>query len=292
VLIGGQIFNQDSPTGQVILTSLDGCDSILNVMYSIEAVEFDATVFDASCGDENGFIVINSATSEGPYSYALDFTETGTFEIGDTIFGISPGDHNITFITIGMDLCTDMLDFTIEEADDFTIDIPAFAAIDEGGSFSLDIPEIDGFDITWSPPTGISCTDCSNPEFNPTETTQYFVTVSDGANCSAVDSILIRVELNFDTYIPNVFTPNQDGLNDVFLIFSESDINYDLWIYDRWGNRVFEGLDLITNDTSTGWDGTFNSSQVSQGVYAYKALLQIEEGEEPVLISGTITIAR
>ena len=92
--------------------------------------------------------------------------------------------------------------------------------------------------------------------------------------------------------MPNVFSPNQDGVNDRFLVFSENDVLYDMNIYDRWGNRVYEGLNLITNDTSMGWDGMSNNSNVAQGVYVYKVMILIDETAERLVIDGTITIVR
>ncbi len=293
VIIGGQIFNESNSSGQVSITTDQGCDSIINVTYSLEPVVFDYTVFDGSCADENGFIVLNGVSQvASSYSYDLDFLINGTIEIGDTIFGITPGDHMIIFSANGMDVCTDEENFTILQAADFGIDIPSEVTIEEGEVFSLDIPDIDDFIIAWLPPTGISCVDCSNPEFSPTETTEYVVVVSDGANCTATDTILIRVETNFDIYMPNVFSPNQDGVNDRFLVFSENDVLYDMNIYDRWGNRVYEGLNLITNDTSMGWDGMSNNSNVAQGVYVYKVMILIDETAERLVIDGTITIVR
>lgn len=293
VVIGGETFNENNSSGQVILQSVNGCDSIVNVTYTLAPVEFEISVSDASCGSENGFIVIEGANIvSDSYDYIVDFDVTGQVSLGDTIFNISPGAHMIELSAMGSTDCSEITDFTINEVDDVDLSIISVVTIAEGSSYMLNIPNIDNFDIVWTPPTSISCTDCANPEFNPTETTEYIVTISNGPNCTATDTILIRVENDYDIYIPNTFTPNDDGLNDRFVVFSETDISYDLSIYDRWGNRVYEVFDLTTNDTSTGWDGSFNNVNVTQGVYAYKALLYIEEDEEAVIRTGTITVLR
>lgn len=84
-------------------------------------------------------------------------------------------------------------------------------------------------------------------------------------------------------YIPNTFTPNGDGLNDMFGVFGEGFLYYDLEIFDRWGKRVVSGR--FTE--SEAWDGTVNGRKVPRGLYAYKVWVQppigIEHKEADVL---------
>jgi gliding motility-associated-like protein len=66
-------------------------------------------------------------------------------------------------------------------------------------------------------------------------------------------------------YVPNTFTPNGDGLNDTFGISGEAITEFDIKIYNRWGDLVFE-----TTDASRRWDGTYNGQLASSGTYVYK----------------------
>lgn len=66
-------------------------------------------------------------------------------------------------------------------------------------------------------------------------------------------------------YIPNAFTPNSDGLNDTFGAVGEGIIEYNMQIFDRWGNLIFE-----SNDMKVQWDGTYHNELVPNGVYVYK----------------------
>ena len=86
-------------------------------------------------------------------------------------------------------------------------------------------------------------------------------------NCWQLDTIIIKVEkcqLN-DTgflYIPNAFTPNKDGKNDVFIIPGKSIHNYEMTIYNRWGEQVF-----FTTNAAEGWDGTYRNVDAPAGTY-------------------------
>jgi gliding motility-associated-like protein len=96
-------------------------------------------------------------------------------------------------------------------------------------------------------------------------------------------------ELPF-VYIPNSFTPNADGNNDIFkpsLVGFDTE-EYNLQIFNRWGELVFE-----TNDVEQGWDGTFKSSYNSQvGVYTWKVLLKETVSLKKYIKSGHVSVLR
>ena len=92
--------------------------------------------------------------------------------------------------------------------------------------------------------------------------------------CPAKDSIFIGVEPVQDKlYFPTAFTPDDDGLNDLFqpLGIKDDVTIYQLTIFNRWGQQVFE-----TNNPYVGWDGKFGDEALGMGVYAYKVSYRIE----------------
>ncbi len=295
IMVGDQLFDSSNPEGQVVFTSQSGCDSIVNVTYGLASSDADLSVIQPTCDMAGAYIVFNgySETSD-EYFYTFDTGIPATqINIGDTIYNILPGEYEIIFFTIENPECPSLDSIFADEPTELEFMLPVDTVyISEGESFDLDISEVDEYSITWEPPFDISCTDCATPTFTPPNTTNYSVTITDSIDCFAMDNFVLIVEQVFDYYVPNTFTPNDDGLNDVFYIFSETDIPYSMSIFDRWGNRVFEGVDLTTNDFTQGWDGRFNGRLVSQGVYSFKVLLQIEEDKDPVLQYGTITIVR
>lgn len=92
----------------------------------------------------------------------------------------------------------------------------------------------------------------------------------------------------FSFYIPNAFTPNNDGINDEFYGKGEGILKYDMWVFDRWGNLIFHGKEL-----NEGWNGKSNdeSDVVQQDVYIWKVLLTDVFNNEHDYI-GTVTLVR
>ena len=76
-------------------------------------------------------------------------------------------------------------------------------------------------------------------------------------------------------YIPNTFTPNGDGLNDTFGISGEAIKDFNLQIFNRWGQLVFQ-----SGNPNERWDGSFNGEQVPQGVYVYRLSAQGPSGKK------------
>ena len=93
-------------------------------------------------------------------------------------------------------------------------------------------------------------------------------------------------------YIPTAFTPNNDGVNDRFIIGTNEPLFINSFrIYDRWGNRAWEERELMSDEVDRMWDGTYNGNTVSQGVYAYVIEVTLPTGGVE-LYTGTITINR
>ncbi len=122
----------------------------------------------------------------------------------------------------------------------------------------------------WSPSPGLSCTDCTNPILSGLGTNmQYVLTVTDvgAGGCLGYDTVdVIWVPCIATAIAPNVFTPNDDGFNDVFTIKGVCiNTNYELTIFDRWGVEIFSA-----KQRRTFWDGRNTAGELMQdGVYYY-----------------------
>ncbi len=90
----------------------------------------------------------------------------------------------------------------------------------------------------------------------------------------------------FTFYIPNAFTPNGDGINDEFFGKGESIVEYDMWIFDRWGAIIFHGKDLNEK-----WDGKANGENVQQDVYIWKVRFTDINNKKHDYI-GTVTLVK
>src|SRR5690606_25793159 len=138
----------------------------------------------------------------------------------------------------------------------------------------------------WQPSVGLNCSDCPNPLASPTETTTYEVTLIDSAVCIASDRILIEVEFEKILYVPNAFTPNGDGVNDVFYIYATSSKEIELKIFNRWGEKVFESFNI-----DLGWDGFYKSELQRPAVFTYHVVVTYLDGDKK-LAKGSVTLVR
>jgi gliding motility-associated-like protein len=134
---------------------------------------------------------------------------------------------------------------------------------------------------------GLSCVDCPSPIFNSTAGTyHYTLVINYNQSCKVIDTVTILVESEHIVYIPNSFTPNGDGVNDVFLAFPRGVKFINLNIFDRWGELVFE-----SQDEAHGWDGRFKGEMMPPGVYVYQTDITFNDGYT-LHNKGSITLIR
>ncbi|HXB08561.1 MAG TPA: gliding motility-associated C-terminal domain-containing protein, partial [Puia sp.] len=123
--------------------------------------------------------------------------------------------------------------------------------------------------------------------------TQYTVAVTDSNGCKATDSVFIKTICNTDNlFMPNTFSPNGDGVNDVFYPRGKSLYNVQsLSVFNRWGQMVFQRRDFPANTENMGWDGNFNGHPAPADAYVYIVEV-ICENAQVVAIHGTVTLLR
>ena len=113
----------------------------------------------------------------------------------------------------------------------------------------------------------------------------YNIEASDANGCNKKFTVNVHAQ-NCKIYIPNAFTPNHDGLNDVFRIPPQAKIQLEEFsIFDLWGNKVFS-----TANNSIGWDGNCKGRKSSAGTYVY--IIKGIAGNKRVRLKGTVTLIR
>lgn len=119
---------------------------------------------------------------------------------------------------------------------------------------------------------------------------EYTLDLQSSDNC---DSLVYLILERYEVYIPNAFSPNNDGVNDFFTIYGGADLSEvtTLRIFDRWGARVFTAEDFLPGDQTGGWDGEFGGRPAPAGVYVYQAQIVFEDGRTR-LVSGAVTLVR
>ncbi len=144
----------------------------------------------------------------------------------------------------------------------------------------------------WNPSTGLSCYTCPNPVALPQVSTTYTITVTNKGGCSAKDSFTILLPCQSSVFIPNTFSPNNDGANDVFYPRGKDVyLIQSLRIFDRWGEVVFERTNFSPNDPLQGWDGHFGGRAASADVYTYIIEIICNNGEISAF-KGNVTLIR
>lgn len=130
---------------------------------------------------------------------------------------------------------------------------------------SIPLYAFGGTYYSWTPSSTLNDGLSGNPLATPKETTYYVVTGASDDGCMATDTSIVRIDYRSPVMVPNAFSPNGDGLNDVFgvqnLKFQKL---LEFRIFDRWGQQVFE-----TMNPSVGWDGTKNGKPMNADVYYY-----------------------
>lgn len=134
----------------------------------------------------------------------------------------------------------------------------------------------------WEPATGLSDAASPNPIASPNVTTTYKVTVISDEGCT--NEALVKVNVVNELVIPNAFTPNADGVNDLWAIsYLASYANCTVQVYNRYGSRVFN-----SRGYTTAWNGTNNGKALPGGVYYY--IIDLKDGSQPM--SGSVIIIR
>lgn len=145
----------------------------------------------------------------------------------------------------------------------------------------------------WTPSTGLSCQDCPNPDVTVPTTTTFVVTGISSYGCRTSDSVTIYLYCHSkQVFLPNVFTPNNDGENDVFYPRGSGlSLIKSFRIYNRWGELLFERSNIQANDASNAWDGYYKGDYPRPDVYVYVVEAICTTGQA-VLIKGDVTIVR
>ncbi|MBN1182545.1 MAG: PKD domain-containing protein [Bacteroidales bacterium] len=142
----------------------------------------------------------------------------------------------------------------------------ADTAIIIGELIYVDVTSDDILSYNWYPDVNITCTDCPNPILQPLENITYTVTVEDTSHCFVLDyDYNIEIIKAFTLDLPDAFTPNNDGINDIAYVkgWGIKALEY-LKIYNRYGELVFE-----TSDINEGWDGIYKGKTQTMGAYLY-----------------------
>ena len=295
----------DLTGGNYILTVTDAtgiCNQITNLAIA-EPAEVSALAFiDSSSICElstSSVVTIDGVlNNRGVVTYSVD----GINFSNSNSFVLDAGETYTLTVEDAAGCGTD-LEVTLPEASGLAVDLPDDIILKLGDDLQIetDYAATTDVDFTWSPAEGLSCDDCPNPEVTPKSTTTYTLTVSDDNGCTKTASVIVYLSTTRRVYAPNIFSPNGDGQNDFYTIFTGPDVLSinSLQIFDRWGERVYQSPsfiidgnpDGVVNGEIRGWDGTVNGRLAHNGVYVFMSEITFIDGKTEVF-SGEVTLAR
>lgn len=252
----------------------------------VDQITVNVIIPNANAGDD-GIICLNDkhpVWAEGgisylwtPASYFDEYTQASTF--------VSPTESGLVTVAV-----TD--EFGCTAYSQVYIEILPLPGVNAGQDPIADIGEVvelqgiaEGVTYWWTPSEGLSCGDCLNPTLQPTAEGWYTLHTVSEIGCESMDSSFVH--LNFPIFVPNAFSPNQDGINEFFQAYGNNIDNFHLLIFDRWGTIIYESSDIDEK-----WDGSnrFGNYYVSNGTYNW--LITYDHKLVQKELRGHVTIVR
>ncbi len=242
-----------------------------------------------------GDTITLQAQASGAGSLSYDWEPDPSILQGDSSSQITISPSNTTTYTLEVSdsQCTITRSVTIAVSDLGQKNVTATADQDTialGGSTKIHADPDHTYDVSWTPPQWLEDPNAFHTGASPTSTTTFHLRMTDNGGCLQRDSVRIYVyDLECkppDLFIPNAFTPNGDGENDVLYVRGKNIQEMTFRVFDRWGEKVFE-----SHDPEKGWDGTYQGRDLDPDVYVY--YLEITcQGDKEYFEKGNITLIR
>lgn len=248
--------------------------------------------FDPTCeGFETGIIQVQSIVGGTPeYTFSIDGIN---YQNDSSFTSLVEGDYEL-YVKDAND-CIEVVNSSIVAPQIPVVFSIEDVQIDLGCNTILSpiINDAELQDISWIDLSTLSCGDCLEPFANPVNDTEYFLTLTSVDGCVTRDSVRVTVNKIRRVFIPNAFSPNGDGINDLLTVYGGKEVAQVVTfsIFDRWGANVFELRNFQPNDPNVGWDGFFNGKEMNPGVLVYTAQVEFLDGVV-VDYSGSINIVK
>ncbi|MCB0616716.1 MAG: gliding motility-associated C-terminal domain-containing protein, partial [Phaeodactylibacter sp.] len=275
---------------QMAFVTENGCDSIHTITL-VEVVPLDISLSptNTSCyGEADGMLFIEN--DDPAFQFSLDGI---SYQPNPLFTSLPAGEYQLNIRhSVG---CEEIVSFHIGQPPKLALSLPQDTSIRLGDSLFLLAQTFptDSLLLNWSPAEGLSCTDCLQPVASPLETTLYSLIVENTSGCIVEDEMEVRVRFDKQVYIPNAFSPNGDGRNDLFYLFGGPDVAIilRLRVFDRWGELVYKEQNLPPNQPAGAWDGTFRGQRLNPGMFIYIAEVEFINRQVEVF-KGEVNLVR
>jgi gliding motility-associated-like protein len=275
----------------VSVTSKNGCPASHSLLIQAKELQGVMEKIDPTCAlGKNGQITISQVSGVNrPLTYTLNGKD---FQSSNVFKGLSAGTYRAGVQASPACKLTRTLTlenprpFKLENLDDFQIKQFDSLQLFPRGNDPINF-------YRWSPREGLNCVNCAEPFARPLKNTRYQVLAISDKGCADSTQSSITVIPRLNTFAPNVFSPNRDGVNDFFTLYCDKGIAKIrlLVLTDRWGNEVFKVSNALPNSNETQWNGISKGKWLSQGVFLWRAELEYYDGEQKRL-SGEVMLMR
>lgn len=284
-----------------VLNSVTGCSDIdeVTVYSEVAVLEPHFSTTSLSChGINDGLIQLDSVSGGGAQPYLVAFN--GEPFTQQTIYsGLAPGNYSLTVTDLNG--CESSVELTLTEPEIMEVSLTANLenqqnTITIGEEVLLSayvnrlLSEIDT--VIWSPDSLAGGT-MLNRNVSPLVTSTYTVIIEDENGCIGFDQLTIFVNNQTPVFVPNAFSPNDDGINDQLRIFAHESITevLEFRIFNRWGGMVYAQENFHPLDNDLGWDGKYNGQLLNPDVFVYFAKLKRVDGTI-LHLSGEVNLVR
>lgn len=245
-------------------------------------------------GEQNGSIAISNVQGgTAPYLYSLDgkvFTQRTSFS------NLSAGAYKIYVQDAGGCILDSVFNIVQDRQIGVSMGLDTIIKLGDSILLSVGVNSANIKRVVWSSYTDSLCkrdSSCFQQWVRPTRQTTYSVTVIDTGGCKAEGRITISIDKKRPVFIPNTFSPNNDGVNDIFMVYGSQVVKNikNFQIFDRWGERMLIFQDFKPDNPAFGWDGKLRGKDAASGVYPYFIEIEYLDGAIEI-IEGSITLLR
>jgi gliding motility-associated-like protein len=267
----------------VSVVDFNGCSSFDSVWIEQgDTLIWSEVIMQSDCGLNTGSIDLT--IQEGNNPFVFNWSDLSTNEdllnAGDSLYSVQILDSNGCSYTRAYELV--YLDNLLVTA---TSNVPV---IDLGAQVLLystsNLPQNE-VSASWSPSVYLFCDTCFNTVGNPTDSISYVVVYTHESGCFGSDTVVVLVKRPCgEVFIPTVFSPNNDGLNDGWCVLGGCIELFHLTVYNQWGELVF-----ISSNRGDCWDGTYKGELVQRDTYVYHLNYTLVGGQQ-VSESGSVIV--
>jgi gliding motility-associated-like protein len=272
-------------TVQLKATSSLGCSDSISKTFQVFPLPVATTSSTIACfGENNATATVYPSGGTPPYMVVWSdgqTTETASYLYAGT-YDVTVTDANNCSVTVSETV--KQQPFPVILQTNFAIDTIMFGdtikTVTVSGNYDPYLSYL------WQPSSGLGCDTCQNTFAAPLQTTVYTIDAVDTMGCRGQTTFEVVVLSEYIIYIPNAFTPDNNGVNDIFRIYAKGVKNITLQIFNRWGEKIFHSTKL-----EDGWDGTYHNKEMTPSVYVYVAQLEFLNGYKTIK-KGSVTLIR